>query len=193
MAIEFPESSKFHLFSVVGEVLAYESRSQTQVYGGGTGIGGVNNAIQSQTDNYQHIWLGLDDGREIEINTVNCRVPARPGSWISVISSYYKNKDTGFSIAYYNHSTRDIVHDDLLERQVAYESLPASRRGGTYMKLVWACVLWIPSALITYPQTSRRQKQLRDYIEKAVRTSNTEIPEKPVNVISASNPPYAHA
>lgn len=137
MGLQFLKSHKFNLYAVEGVVLEQGGHVETHTYGGGSNIGRTIDHIQTEVRDYQNIWLATEDGREVQLSTLNCRIPCRPGHRLTVIGSHLRRGKDNCTIAYYNHNTGDVTHDLEYQKGVAYLSLPLMRRGGTWMALVW--------------------------------------------------------
>lgn len=93
----------YNLDCLTGCVLETGTRSVTTVQGG------TNSGVSSTTTTYTRIFLLDEAGQERPVTLQDLDVASRPGNVLSVLSAFRQGKTTGWSIAVYNHDTREMT------------------------------------------------------------------------------------
>lgn len=93
----------YTLDCLTGRVLDTGTRSVTSVHGG------TNSGVSSTTTTYTRIFLLDETGQEVAVTLQNLDVASRPGNVLSVLSVFKSRETTGWSIAAYNHDTREMT------------------------------------------------------------------------------------
>lgn len=96
-------AGSFNLDCLTGRVLDTGTRSVTTVQGG------TNSGVSSTTTTYTRIFLLDETGQERSVTLQDLDVASRPGNVLSVLSVFKQGKTTGWSMAVYNHDTREMT------------------------------------------------------------------------------------
>ncbi len=187
----------FTLHTTHATVLKTNRWSETHISGGGGGGSQYQGSgstyvapITSHTVSNLEIWLRTDSGQEVSYTLRNLTFKCMEGQQVSFVSAAGKQAGAVYYVAaWYNHATGDSVLDSSQARMIAKDSLPRSRRGGTYFGAAWLLYslhlwfvssqyhkladtiilgigAWIASLLITQPQISYRTYILKRLLKK---------------------------
>ncbi len=129
------EGKTYGLYMRTGKVLDANTRSQTEVYGGGgggsgmvhNGTGYVSSApisISSTTTTHQRLFIEDESGTEHAISTEDFEIVCRPGHVLTFVGAIDEADDAGWQVIAYNHNTRDTkVRENILQNVFGQEAM----------------------------------------------------------------------